>query len=112
MAFSRQDTNGFIQRFWRSVDMGNGMSHWTYVTTEAATAIEVTGYFNDAAAELQVGDKIYVYQVGAFTDGKDIQTELAEGITDLTEHLVVSNDGTTVDVSPDVSAGGVVTYTA
>ena len=114
MAFSRQDTNGFIQRFWRAIDMGNGMSTFVYVTTDAATAVEVSGYISDQSIidQIQVGDMVIVYQVGALTDGKDIQTELAEGITDRTEHLVVANDGTTVDLSPDVSGGAAVTYTA
>jgi hypothetical protein len=33
---------------------------WTYATADALTAVDASGYFNDAAANLQVGDFIFV----------------------------------------------------
>lgn len=110
MAFSRQDTDGFIKRFWRAADYGNGVSLWIYVTTDTPATAEVSGYFNDAVNELRVGDVIRLYQVAGLTDGAEIQSDLAGGITDVSEHIVVTNDGSTVDVTPDI-LGATITYT-
>lgn len=62
----------------------NGFTLWHYRTSDAATAVDNSGYFNAAANMVRVGDMI-----------------LANCAT-LTSHgvfVVVSNDGTTVDVA-------------
>lgn len=59
---------------------------WTYSTTDTAAVVQVSGYFNDAAADLEVGDLIYAH---VDTDGTPA----------FMLYPVVSNDGTTVDVS-------------
>ena len=33
---------------------------WTYVTTDALTDVDASGYFNDAADIMQVGDFVFV----------------------------------------------------
>lgn len=38
----------------------NAPTIWTYATADALTAVDASGYFNDAAAVLQVGDWILV----------------------------------------------------
>lgn len=38
----------------------NAPSIFTYATSDALTAVDAAGYFNDAAAKLQVGDWILV----------------------------------------------------
>lgn len=110
MAFSRENTDGSVKRFWRAADYGNGMSRWIYVTTDTPATVEVSGYFNDAVSELLVGDEVVVYQVGALSDSNNIQEELAEGITDMSRHIVVTNDGSTVDLTPDIESA-TITYT-
>lgn len=37
----------------------NGPTLWTYQTADALTAVDAVGYFNAAAAQLQVGDYIF-----------------------------------------------------
>lgn len=38
----------------------NGPTLWAYATADALTAVDAAGYFNSAAAQLQVGDWIFV----------------------------------------------------
>lgn len=38
----------------------NGPTLWVYQTADALTAVDAAGYFNSAAAQLQVGDWIFV----------------------------------------------------
>jgi len=36
-----------------------GPTLWAYATSDALTAVDASGYFNNAAAQLQVGDWIF-----------------------------------------------------
>lgn len=38
----------------------NAPTLWAYATSDALTAVDAAGYFNGAAAKLQVGDWIFV----------------------------------------------------
>jgi hypothetical protein len=64
---------------------GNAPQIWSYTSTDAKTAIDAEGYFNNAADLLKVGDLIYVH---ASTGGTRTYSL----------HPVVSNTGTVVDV--------------
>ena len=64
---------------------GNAPQIWSYTSTDAKTAIDAEGYFNDAADLLKVGDLIYVH---ASTGGTRTYSL----------HPVVSNTGTVVDI--------------
>jgi len=57
---------------------------WSYTSADAIATVNTTGYFNDAADVLKVGDLIYVY---------DSATPTASLV------VVLSNTGTVVDVS-------------
>jgi len=63
---------------------------WMYQTTDAAAGVDTAGYFNDYVSDLNVHDVI-LFAVG-------IGGTLSRGLV-----VVVSNDGTTVDVS-DIDA--------
>lgn len=63
---------------------------WSYTTTDTDTQVSTSGYFNNAADLLSVGD---VVTVNADTDGSPVYGRV----------LVNANDGTTVDVS-DIEA--------
>jgi hypothetical protein len=65
---------------------------WTYKTIDDAAAINTAGYFNEAAADLKVGDLIYAY---TDTDGTPPGYFFA----------VNANDGTTVDVTNGLAIG-------
>lgn len=59
---------------------------WVYSTADTAADVNTSGYFNDAADDLQVGDFIFA---NTSTGGTLVATIF----------YVLSNDGTTVDVN-------------
>jgi hypothetical protein len=63
---------------------GNAPQMWAYTSADAIATVNTSGYFNDAADVLKVGDLIYVY---------DSNTPTASLV------VVLSNTGTVVDVS-------------
>jgi len=63
---------------------GGGHSMWFYDSTEAITAVRVSGYFNNAASMLNVGDVIFVLDSDAPA---------------MSISVVLSNDGSTVDIA-------------
>jgi len=68
---------------------------YAYTTTDAHTAADAAGYFNDVSDEVSVGDMILIR--GA-----------TGGTATLTMHIVVSNASSVVDIS-DGTVVGVVT---
>ena len=73
---------------------------WHYVTEDPPASVDTTGYFNAKVAELAVGDLIWVYQAAD-------EDDLTAGITDVSLHIVLSNDGSAVDVSDDLLGASV-----
>ena len=71
---------------------GAGQQWWSYRTADTPATVDTAGYFGGAAvAMLKVGDLIFVQQV---------DDPAAPGsVTAAGWHLVLSNDGATVDVS-------------
>ena len=71
---------------------GAGQQWWSYRTADAPAVVDSAGYFGgEAVAMLKVGDLIFVQQV---------DSPAAPGnVTAAGWHLVLSNDGTTADVS-------------
>ena len=67
---------------------GNAPQMWSYTSADAIATVNTSGYFNDAADVLKVGDLIYVY---------DSATPTASLV------VVLSNTGTVVDVSDGTS---------
>lgn len=56
MAF---DASGF-QPIGGQARTGKAPAMWSYITTDAITAVRVAGYFNPIRNMLQIGDLIYV----------------------------------------------------
>jgi len=90
MAFVRNDFN----TIGGQARAGVTPAMYVYTTTEAHTAVDASGYFNDIADILNVGDMIIVHGSTG-------------GTRTVTMHIVVSNDGTTVDVSDGTTIGAV-----
>jgi hypothetical protein len=67
---------------------------YVYTTTDAHTAVDASGYFNDLSDTLSVGDMIIVH--GA-----------TGGTRTVTMHVVVSNSGGTVDIGDGTTIGAV-----
>lgn len=70
---------------------------WLYYTEDSVATVDTSGYITDAevAGMMSVGDRVWVYQC---VDKDD----LTAGIEDLSLHLVMSNNGTDVDLSDDL----------
>ena len=63
---------------------GGGHSLWFYDSTDAMSVVRASGYFNSAASMLNVGDAIFVLDSDAPA---------------LSVSLVLSNDGSVVDIA-------------
>ena len=70
----------------------NGFTLWHYKTPDVATDVDTTGYFDEAAPMLRIGDFIMANTA--------IDSGVSSGV-----FIVKSNDGTTVDVSNISSFG-------
>ncbi len=64
----------------------NGFTLWHYRTTDAATTVDTTGYFNAAINMLRVGDMIL--------SNSGPTGSVSNGV-----YVVITNDGTNVDVA-------------
>ena len=71
---------------------GNAPAIWTYSSTEAQTAIRVSGYFNSVASLLKVGDIIFCYSA---TGGTPVMSTAyvvsnSAGVVDITDGVTVT----------------------
>jgi hypothetical protein len=109
MAFLKQNTAKTVVYFGPLTQQNGPFKNrdWAYWTTDSAAAVGVDGYLDDAdvIASVRVGDVIRVYTVSSLTADPLV-------ITDVSELLVLSNDGTTVELSSDLWGGSVVTSTS
>jgi predicted RNA-binding protein with PUA-like domain len=71
---------------------GGGHNLWFYTSTDALTAVRVSGYFNDASTMMNVGDVVFVYDSDAPTMGISVVLSNASGVVDIA-------DGTALTVS-------------
>lgn len=117
MAFKKQSTPSATARakqyFWCAADYGNGQKKFHYVSADAPTTIEVSGYFDDTELETlcKPGDLIMAFQVAAISDDRSIQDDLAAGLVDISLHAVVQSDGSGLNVTPDLMSA-TITYTS
>jgi hypothetical protein len=63
---------------------GGGHNMWFYSSVDALSVVRASGYFNNAAGMMNVGDVVFVYDNNAPTLGVSV---------------VLSNDGSTVDIA-------------
>jgi outer membrane protein assembly factor BamB len=70
----------------------NGFTLWHYKTPDAASTVDTTGYFNEAASMLRVGDFIFA--------NANTSATMQSGV-----FIVASNAGGVVDVS-DITGFG------
>jgi hypothetical protein len=81
----------------------NGNTLWYYCTLDTAATVDTSAYFTGAVVDmLRVGDVILRQTVGG-------TVAVPTSVTTWGWHVVLSNDGTTVDVSDALA--GVVTNT-
>lgn len=75
-----------------ALSYANGFTLWHYKTNDAAADIDTTGYFNEAAAMLRVGDFVFA-------------NASASGVVESGVLIVKSNAGGVVDLSNITSFG-------
>jgi len=73
---------------------GNAPQIWSYTSTDAKTAIDASGYFNDASDLLKVGDLIYIH---ASTGGT--RTYSLAPVVSNASGVVDTGDGTAVSAT-------------
>ena len=71
---------------------GNAPQVWSYTSTDAKTAIDASGYFNDASDLLKVGDQIYVHASTGGTRTYSLHPVVsnASGVVDIGDGTAVS----------------------
>ena len=67
---------------------GGGYNMWYYSSTDALSVVRASGYFNDAAGMMNVGDLVIVYDSDAPT---------------IALSVVLSNTGSVVDIADGTS---------
>jgi hypothetical protein len=64
---------------------GGGHNLWFYTSTDALSAVRVSGYFNDASTMMNVGDVVFVYDSDAPTMGISVVLSNASGVVDIAD---------------------------
>ena len=64
---------------------GGGHNLWFYTSTDALTAVRVSGYFNDASDMMNVGDVVFVYDSYAHTMRISVVLSNASGVVDIAD---------------------------
>ena len=88
--------------FWRIANLGNGINHWGYISTDTAAAMEISGYFANAECVevMNPGDRLTVWQVDVISDLRTVQDDFVAGINAIAQTVVLANDGAGVQVAP------------
>ena len=72
---------------------GNAPQMWSYTSTDAKTAIDAEGYFNDVSDDVSVGDVIISVTSTGGTLASSIHTVVsnASGVVDISDGTSISN---------------------
>lgn len=109
MAFLKQNTAKTVVYIGPKTQQNGPFKNrdWFYYTTDSIATVGVQGYISDTdlIAAIRPGDKICVYVVSSLTADPLV-------FTDYGELLVLSNDGTTIELSSDLHGGSTITSTS
>ena len=117
MAFKMAATNGSNKQYlFPSSDAGAAVRQWKYVSADAATTVDGSGYISSGTSDgdaaigmLKIGDLIWAFQVASIADTRVIEDDMKAGISDVSLHVVLDNTGSIIDLSDDI-LGATVTY--
>jgi hypothetical protein len=117
MAFKMAATNGSNKQYlYPKAEAGLCNREWEYVTPDAATAVDASGYISSGTSDgdaaigmLKIGDRIWSTQVASIDDTRTIEDDCKAGISDVSLHVVLDNTGSIIDLSDDI-LGATVTY--
>ena len=76
--------------------IGNNHKLYHYMTTDAAATVDTSGYFDNFADQLDIGDVVKVITVDSVS--------APTSVSGASEHIVTSNSGTVVNVSDTLLA--------
>ena len=77
---------------------GGGHNLWFYTSTDALSAVRVSGYFNDASDMMNVGDVVFVYDSDAPTMGISVVLSNASGVVDIADGTALTMTDTAKEV--------------
>lgn len=112
MAFKLNGTGTDVTKFYlypTADAAAPGSRHWEYVSADAPGTVSDPGYIDNSTSDgeialsmLTVGDFVWAFQVSSITDSQTIRDDKNGGITDISLHVVLSNDGSTLNLSTDL----------
>ena len=110
MAFKMAATNGSNKQYlFPKTEAGIAIRDWEYISADSATDVDTSGYISAGTSDgdaaigmLSVGDRIWVTEVTAIDDELTIEEDVANGITAVSLHVVLTNDGLIVDLSDGI----------
>jgi len=120
MAFALQGTDGTNKQYLVQVGSAvRGANKFRYYTTDTPATVATSGYITKATNAdheiaydmLSVGDIVEVYQLASITAGQNLESDMEAGITDISQHAVLTKSATVIDLSEDLLAA-TLTYTA
>lgn len=117
MSFKLRDTIGANKQYlYPKAEAGVPNREWEYVTDDAATAVDASGYISSGTSDgdaaigmLKIGDRIWSTQVASIDDTRTIAEDCKAGISDVSLHVVLDNTGSIIDLSDDI-LGATITY--
>lgn len=110
MAFKLNGTGSNVTKMYLFPMVEAGpLREFAYVTDDTAATVAGDGYIDTSTADgqigydmLRVGDKVRVYQVASLDDTQPVSDDIAGGVTDYSEHLVVTKTTTNINLSDDL----------
>ena len=107
MAFKGKATSGSAGKvyLWQAEVQGAAVDRWIYISADAPATVAASGYIDDQdfIDQIGIGAEVLAIRVGTISDARDIAGDIETGgVTGISKHICVSNDGTTVDLSDDL----------
>lgn len=116
MAFKMAATNGSNKQYlFPKTEAGIAIRDWEYVSPDAAAVVDTSGYISAGSSDgdaaigmLLVGDRIWANEVASIDDDRTIQEDMESGLTAVSLHVVLDNDGLIINLSDDLLGGTIV----
>lgn len=120
MAFKLRGTGENVTKVYLQVvadAAAPGSRIYEYVTTDAVATVDGSGYIDNTTDDgkialdmLKIGDLLNVFVVGSLDDTRSISEDKATGLSDYSQHIVMENDGTAINLSDELHGGSSVVY--
>lgn len=116
MAFKMAATNGSNKQYlFPKTEVGVAIRDWEYISADAAAVVDTDGYISAGSSDgdaaigmLKVGDRIWANEVSSIDDERTIEEDMKSGLTAVSLHVVLTNDGLTIDLSDGILVATIV----